>query len=628
MIDDSNLLSSNSSNSSNLSNNQNFQNFQNDSGIRKLQQNLIRMGFDIIMVNKIISIFKIRTEDEALDFLIKTDDGMWNHPFIPKEIDPDEDNNGILEQPKAMMSNVLTRINSLGITNTTIQRTSSLIIQNNDLDSGNIKISDNICEICGESKDVHKIKEFIEPNNNNILNNQNNSNNNIFNNAINNDNEDEKKILLSENNEHNIIDNNNITVKKEEEEEENMNPDECPICMGDFENPVEIEKCKHKFCQECLNSYLVNLINHNRIDQIPCPKKNCSNKELSEEFFSQFLSEQEYFKFRQFRAQNEIARDSKKIFCPLCDSYASIDGITEKYDSNDPNYKKSTLKCQNGHEFCSCGRPLHENECYHDDKEFKEFLTLEKIKKCPKCGFLIKKSKGCNHMTCGNPICRYEFCWLCMKEAVPNHFDYGPCAGKQFFDPDSFSYRLQQSHPYLYCIYSIFQCIFIVLFLIIGLVAVPGFGISYIAYEIFVENNSLSHKFKKKYLKYVFFMMCALYGFCIESIIYILWGCVFAILSLIIAFLVISFIWTVLKAIIKCIFCCPDNEENLYINNEINDLELQNHFNDNNENNENNENIVNNENNVNNEKNVNVNNENNVNVNNENKNNNIREYNI
>ena len=155
MIDDSNLLSSNSTN---LSNNQNF---QNDLGIGKLQQNLIMMGFDIIMVNKIISIFKIRTEDEALDFLIKTDDGMWNHPFIPKEIDPDEVNNGILEQPKAMVSNVLTRINSLGITNSLNQRTSSLILPNNDLDSGNIKISDNICEICGESKEVHKIKEFI-----------------------------------------------------------------------------------------------------------------------------------------------------------------------------------------------------------------------------------------------------------------------------------------------------------------------------------------------------------------------------------------------------------------------------------------------------------------------------------
>ena len=107
MIDNSILISTNPTIS---------QNTQNDLGIRKMQQNLIMMGFDIIMINKIISLYKIRTENEALDYLIKTDDGMWNHPFIPKQINP-EDNNGILEQPKVMMNNMITKINSLNIQN-------------------------------------------------------------------------------------------------------------------------------------------------------------------------------------------------------------------------------------------------------------------------------------------------------------------------------------------------------------------------------------------------------------------------------------------------------------------------------------------------------------------------------
>ena len=239
MIDNSNLLSSNTSNN---------QNFQNDLRIRRMQQNLMMMGFDLIMINKIISIFKIRTENEARDYLIKAEDGMWNHPFIPKEIEQDESNNGILEQPKAMMNNVLTRINSLGFTNTLNQRTSSIIQNNNDVDPENIIISDNICEICGESKEFHKIKEYIAPNsnNNNLLNNQNDLNNNILNNN-NIFNEDENNLLLNDKNEQNITNNN--SNEKKEEEKENLNPNECPICMGDFENPVEIEKCKHKFCQ-------------------------------------------------------------------------------------------------------------------------------------------------------------------------------------------------------------------------------------------------------------------------------------------------------------------------------------------------------------------------------------------
>lgn len=308
MIDNSILISTNTSIN---------QNTQNDLGIRKMQQNLIMMGFDIIMINKIISLYKIRTENEALDYLIKTDDGMWNHPFIPKQINP-EDNNGILEQPKVMMNNMITKINSLNIQNSIGQipqmpeiQTSN-IGKNNILDTDEVKIDEDICEVCGESKEFHKIKEYNAPfeDNNNIYNNNiifdpNNSNN--LNNSI----EEENNLLLNNNEEEsNIIKNDQI----ENEEEENINQNECLICMGELENPVEIEKCKHKFCQECFNSYLINLININKIDKIPCPKNKCSNKELSEDFFSNFLTEQEYFKYRQFRAQNEIARDSKKFF--------------------------------------------------------------------------------------------------------------------------------------------------------------------------------------------------------------------------------------------------------------------------------------------------------------------------
>jgi hypothetical protein len=35
---------------------------------------------------------------------------------------------------------------------------------------------------------------------------------------------------------------------------------------------------------------------------------------------------------------------------------------------------------------------------------------------CPECSVPIEKNEGCNHMTCTNPACCHEFCWICRKD--------------------------------------------------------------------------------------------------------------------------------------------------------------------------------------------------------------------
>lgn len=35
---------------------------------------------------------------------------------------------------------------------------------------------------------------------------------------------------------------------------------------------------------------------------------------------------------------------------------------------------------------------------------------------CPKCKAPIEKNEGCNHMSCFNPQCKHEFCWICRKD--------------------------------------------------------------------------------------------------------------------------------------------------------------------------------------------------------------------
>ena len=538
--------------------------------IQRIQQNLMEMGFDLDMINKIIFYYHLRNENEIINYLIKDQNGKWTHPFIPKIVQEDNNNNTELLNSSNIVNNVVTKIKTIDLKN----------INNNE-----------ICEICGEPKEFHiqNINENINNINNfennnffNIDNNDNNIfNNNIFNNNIyNNINND-----INTNINNNI--NNNINTFSNNKEEIIKNTDICPICMDNFENPIFIEKCNHKFCQECFNNYLVELIKKNNIDKIPCPYIKCPNKQLSEEFFSQYLSEEQYFKYRQFKAQNDIARDSKKMFCPHCDSYADIEGLNEKYNSNNPNYKKSTLTCKNGHKFCSCGCPLHEGDCYHDDKNFKKFLENEKIKQCPKCGFLIKKNEGCNHMICGNPICKYEFCWLCMKESVPGHYDYGPCAGLQFIDPDGFMFQLKKSNPILFKIVECFNLLFLLLIFILITFVIPGLSLVFFTYHVLYEINHV----RNKVYTFLQFMTISLICISVQSILYMAEISMFSMIIVVIIFFIISKILVLIKMLIN--YCRMRNlrqdrielidEVELEIVNEANNNENNNNENDNNE---------------------------------------------
>ena len=532
--------------------------FQDDSMIKRLQENLINMGFDIIMINKIIAKFNVKNVDEALDYLLKNEDGMWNHPFIPKENgnELNKSSGGILATRKKLMNSIMNGIRTFEISDNKKSISKSVNAQICLPKQNELKIE--ICDICGELKEFHNKKNYEKK-----------SNKNSFNNNI----------LIYDDILNNNKDNQNIYLNSEEE----INKNECLICMDNIDDPMEVENCKHKFCYECFHSYLVNLININNINQIPCPKKNCTNKEISEEFFSQYLSNNEYFKFRQLKSQNEIARDPKKFFCPFCESYAQIG---DDFNKNNSQFQKTKLKCLNGHEFCSCGRPLHDNECYKEGNEFQKLIKEEKIKRCPKCGFLIKKNEGCNHMTCGNPICKYEFCWICLQEAIPEHYNRGPCAGKQFVDPDSFLYWFQENFQWLLPILPFFGVTLLIIVLVISFLIIPGIGLIFFSYGFVIEE--FRNSFDNKFIQYVDFLICVCLAFPCQSIVYNIFILIYFMFIYIKQFL--SILVILLGIIVLIIYCVIINNPPREINHDFidlieeNEIEMANNINDNNNN--------------------------------------------
>jgi hypothetical protein len=72
--------------------------------------------------------------------------------------------------------------------------------------------------------------------------------------------------------------------------------------------------------------------------------------------------------------------------------------------------KCPTLQCAECRsDFCFvCRKTAHKGKCV--------FEVSTTLKPCPHCGVMINKAlgDGCNAMICS--VCRFNFCWLCMKQ--------------------------------------------------------------------------------------------------------------------------------------------------------------------------------------------------------------------
>ncbi len=95
------------------------------------------------------------------------------------------------------------------------------------------------------------------------------------------------------------------------------------------------------------------------------------------------------------------------------------------------------VTCKCGKEFCfSCGHDSHRpivcamiklwlKKCA-DDSETSNWIAAN-TKECPKCKTTIEKNGGCNHMSCRQPKCAYEFCWVCLGPWEPHGSSWYNC---------------------------------------------------------------------------------------------------------------------------------------------------------------------------------------------------------
>lgn len=173
-------------------------------------------------------------------------------------------------------------------------------------------------------------------------------------------------------------------------------------------------------CKHCISANVIRSL-------LLSPEAASELSQLQSQSQLQLLEKFERFYFaKQFNDVRE---------CPKCNFQQRHSD--QNRDNNDTipsaiNFKSSLMECHLcKYTYCFEHGGAHENKtCEEYELSIEEEVKISTSfinnmsKPCPKCGIMIAKSGGCNHMRCTQ--CSTAFCWICGEEiddsVFPKHF--------------------------------------------------------------------------------------------------------------------------------------------------------------------------------------------------------------
>eukprot|EP01097_Dermamoeba_algensis_P004088 TRINITY_DN2731_c0_g1_i1.p1 TRINITY_DN2731_c0_g1~~TRINITY_DN2731_c0_g1_i1.p1 ORF type:complete len:314 (+),score=37.60 TRINITY_DN2731_c0_g1_i1:86-1027(+) len=204
----------------------------------------------------------------------------------------------------------------------------------------------------------------------------------------------------------------------------------CSICTISKENGMKLS-CGHIFCHACLKEYVRMKIFTGGVLDITCMDIHC-RLPFSDDDIERIVEEDAFLKYKDFKFSASHILDTNTRWCPVPDCNTLV-------SKKDRSSRMTCSKCCT--DFCfDCNEKWHPTvTCSEYMKELKKMKKIdvksEKLKqtagrKCPGCSIIIQRKEGCNHVICS--YCKYEFCWICMKEFRADHYFVGDCEGLQF----------------------------------------------------------------------------------------------------------------------------------------------------------------------------------------------------
>jgi len=215
-----------------------------------------------------------------------------------------------------------------------------------------------------------------------------------------------------------------------------MQPEQCQICF-DSSTEYSAAACGHAYCSSCYSKYLRHKVEDEGHECINarCPFTKC-HVTVSKSLAYSLLPPGK-FRTKYEQAANigrSFVDDNQSIkWCPGKDCGYALRAWGGKNSVICECKHRFCFRClQDDHQPCSCDQLKQWTIKCKDDSETYNWLVAN-TKACPKCSTSIEKNGGCNHMTCKNGACKYEFCWVCMGPWKEHAGSYYAC---NKFDPE------------------------------------------------------------------------------------------------------------------------------------------------------------------------------------------------
>lgn len=189
---------------------------------------------------------------------------------------------------------------------------------------------------------------------------------------------------------------------------ENQVKFECPICMQPVEicGGIVLKNCLHEYCKECLARH----IETTEDLVVPCPfvaedGARCEGF-LQDREMRSLITDEVYGAHlaRSISQAEAVIANSFHCKAPDCVGWAEIDEQVTQFRCPVCN-KTSCVKCN------ADARKSRDNGL--TEAQLREMLNSRQAMPCPRCGVIIQKTVGCNHMTCTR--CKHEFQWFGMS---------------------------------------------------------------------------------------------------------------------------------------------------------------------------------------------------------------------